>query len=167
MRISTNFFIFMKSLSCPANYTRAMTVTRKRHVTVLNCILFTVLAYTRVLSNSSQKTSLLTYSLFDRIISLMTPNDSWVARWQRIGMDALFVIVLEFYIKTYPISFPGSSLFLPWERTLVVASHSAPKIWELGVVGKCFKARDDGFLKSGREGTPGIRSSPLSPHLAA
>ena len=90
-----------------------MTVTRKRHVTVLNCILFTVLAYTRVLSNSSQKTSLLTYSLFDRIISLMTPNDSWVARWQRIGMDALFVIVLEFYIKTYPISFPGSSLFLP------------------------------------------------------
>jgi len=48
-----------------------------------------------------------------------------------------------------------------------VASHSAPKIWELGVVGKCFKARDDGFLKSGRERTPGIRLSPLSPHLAA
>ena len=72
-----------------------------------------MLALTKVLSNSSQITNLLTYSFFDRIISLMTPNDSWVARWQRIGMDVLFVIVLEFYIKTSPISFPGSSLFLP------------------------------------------------------
>lgn len=53
-----------------------------------------------MLSNSSEKTSLLTYTLSDRIISLMTPNDSWVARWQRIGMDVLFVIVLGFYIKT-------------------------------------------------------------------
>ena len=167
MRISTNFFIFMKSLSCPANYTRAMTVTRKRHVTVLNCILLCLYRQECLATAQRKQDSLLTYTLFDRIISLMTPNDSWVARWQRIGMDALFVIVLEFYIKTYPISFPGSSLFLPWERTLVVASHSALKIWELGVVGKCFKARDDGFLKSGREGTPGIRSSPLSPHLAA
>ena len=88
-------------------------MTRKRHVTVLNCILLCLYRQECLTTAQRKQDSLLTYALFDRIISLMTPNDSWVARWQRIGMDALFVIVLEFYIKTYPISFPGSSLFLP------------------------------------------------------